>query len=194
MRSTKKRKNDDQSLFDDIATREKLSREEQATNRNHDTEVIPETVKVQPFESNKIDCVTLTSIRERRAPPSIFHNKQQQVPLIIPDLTPLHNDPVCLTYPKGMFVKGNEGALLAYFSELLPPKCDPKRQRCLPSHIIGAIYTATLRLLNDQILLEKIPVKSVGMNMSKKILLDTVPSSHNQLRISMSQMVGDESA
>ena len=196
MRSSKKRRNDDQSLFDDIATSERLAREEQATNCSNHAVVATETVEVQPVKSNKIDSVTLTTIRERRAPPNIFRNKQQQVPLKIPDLTPLHNDPVCLAYPKGLFVKGNEGALLGYFSEMLPPKCDSK---CMPSQIIGAIYTATLRLLKDQILLETIPLKTVGTHMSKKILLEkqilleTVPSSHNQLRLAMSQMVGDES-
>ena len=205
MRSSKKRRTDDQSLYDDIATRERLSRAEQETNSSNDAAVTTETAEIQPVESNKIDCVTLTTIRERRAPPNIIRNKQQLVPLEIPDLTPLQNDPVCLTYPKGLFVKGNEGALLAYFSEMLPPKCDSK---CMPSQIIGAIYTATLRLLKDQILLATLPIEEKGiikmsntvplshdqLRMSKNILLETVPLSHNQLRLAMSQMVGDESA
>jgi hypothetical protein len=90
-----------------------------------------------------------------------------------------------------LFVKGNEGALLAYFSKKFPPKCDAESHQCMPSQIVGAIYTATLRVLKDQILMGMVPG---GGLMSQKILLETVPLSHNQLRVSMSQMVADQTA
>lgn len=173
---SKKRKNDDgQDLFDDIRTRQILSLEELKENNNQGRDVPPENPRDKPLEVKRVECVKLTSFRERRAPPNIFRNKQQQVTALkTPDLTSLRDDPEYLTYPKGIFAKGNEGALLAYFVKISNSKCDAKCHRAMPCQIIEAIYTATLRLQTDIILLE------------------TVPQLHKTLGIAMSQLVGSE--